>query len=311
VELIQVKEVSKAYRKTPVLKNVNLTVTEGDLLGIIGQSGSGKSTLLNLMTGFIRPSEGNVFYSAATGDKKELHKHLPKIKKHLGYTPHHNSFYPQLTIAENLFHFGRLYGLSKPTIKHNMEGLLAFTKLTGHEKKLAGQLSEGMQRRLEICCSLIHKPKVLVLDEPTIDLDPMLEQEILHLLQDINKQGVTIVVASHHLNSIEKICNKVAVIKDGTVHTHGLLDDVKKSYAKDHFTISLHHKKRKPELIAKLKSLPVEKMVDHGNRLEIYPNNVESAVRSVVKLVEDEDLHIRDMDVRSPSLNEVFEKIHE
>jgi ABC-2 type transport system ATP-binding protein len=312
VELIQTKEVAKRFGSNTVLADVTLSIEEGDFFGVIGKSGSGKSTLLNLLTGFIRPTNGKVLYkSSATHGMRVLHEHLHQLKKNIGYTPHHNSFYPKLTVKENLLHFGILYGIKQDTLVHNAQGLLQFTKLWGHHHKFAGELSEGMQRRLEICCSLIHKPKILVLDEPTVDLDPLIEQEILHLLQDINKQGVTIIIASHHLDSIDDVCNKVAIIRDGKVHTHGLLEEVKRPYVNEHFTINVHQKGDRQLLIQQLQAWQVGDIIEHGNKLVICPQNKEMAIRSILQLVENEQLQLHDLDVRSPRLHEVFEKIHQ
>ncbi len=310
MELIRLKEVTKEYRKRPVLQNVNLVIEEGDIFGVIGQSGSGKTTLLNLVAGFIEPTDGEVVYfSQISHREKDLHKNLHRLKKHIGFTPQHNSFYPKLTVKENLWHFGRLYGMDKETLATNIRNLLNFTHLIDNQDFLAEHLSGGMQKRLDLSCSLVHKPKLLILDEPTSDLDPTLQKEIIHLLQEVNKQGVTIVIASHHLDSIESICNKVAIIHQGKVHSNGLLDDVRKPYLRDHFTIRVRSSEQKQLLISKLRVLPMQKLVDKGDSLLIYPTNVDETVRNLLRIVREENLYLHDLDLRKPSLNEIFEKI--
>lgn len=227
MELLCLREVGKSFQKMPVLQNVNLIIEEGDILGIIGQSGGGKTTLLNLISGFIEPTEGEVLYhSKVFNEKRDLNENLNKIKKFFGFTPQHNSFYHKLTVRENLWHFGKLYGLDNDTLNNNISNLFNFTKLIDHQDKLADQLSGGMQKRLDISCSLVHKPKVLILDEPTADLDPILQKEILHMLVEVNKQGVTIIIASHQLDSIEQICNKVAIVHGGTIKSHGPINHI-------------------------------------------------------------------------------------
>jgi len=310
VDIIRLKEVSKEYRNQAVLKEVNLAIEPGDILGIIGQSGSGKTTLLNLIAGFIEPSDGEVvYYSKVEGKEKNLNQNLHLLKKHIGFTPQHNSFYPKLTVIENLIHFGRLYGIDKQTLQNNIRSLLEFTELSKHQHKLAEHLSGGMQKRLDISCSLVHKPKILILDEPTADLDPLLQKEILHLLQEVNKQGITIVLASHHLDNIEHICNKVAIVHHGKVHSYGLIDDIKKPYFRDHFIINVHSGRDKEQILQKMKTLPFKKIIDQGNRLEIYPEDVEKTMKSLLSLIKEENLSLHDMDLRRPSLHEVFEKV--
>ncbi len=310
MNLIKLKEVTKEYRKRFVLQDVNLNIEEGDIFGIIGQSGSGKTTLLNLIAGFIEPTEGEViYYSEGSTKEKDLHSHFSQIKKYIGYTPQHNSLYPKLTVRENLWHFGRLYKIDKQVLAANIRNLLNFTHLVDFQDFLVEQLSGGMQKRLDLSCSLVHKPRLLILDEPTSDLDPILQREIIHLLQEVNRQGVTIILASHHLEGIENICNKVAIIHQGKVHSHGLMEEVRKPYLRDHFTIRVRSVQQKQLLIDKLKVLPIQKIVDKGHSLVIYPSDVESTMTSLLKIIKEENLYLHDLDLRRPSLHEIFEKI--
>ncbi len=307
---IRLKEVTKKYKKSTILSDVNVTVHEGDVFGIIGQSGSGKTTLLNMVAGFVEPTEGAVLFATNNEDEgKDLNDNLHKFKKKIGFTPQHNSFYPKLTVEENLWHFGKMYGLKKTMLENNIKTLLNFTQLYDHRHKLAEELSGGMQKRLDISCSLVHKPEVLILDEPTADLDPILQKEIVHLLQEVNKQGVTVVIASHHLDSIEHMCNKVAIVHNKKVHSHGHMEDVRKPYLRDHFTISMKPGEQKEEIIARLKACPIKKIIDKGNNIVVYPEDMHQTTAQLLDIIKDNDLNFHDMSVGKPSLNEVFEKI--
>ena len=307
--LIQLKDVSKIYRNTTVLDGVNLSIEDGDILGVIGQSGSGKTTLLNLITGFVEPSEGQAVYFSVTQEERNLNQNLHRIKRHIGFTPQHNSFYPKLTVKENLWHFGRLYGLNKDMLAVNIRNLLNFTRLIDHEDKLSEELSGGMQKRLDISCSLVHKPKILVLDEPTADLDPILQKEILHMLQEVNRQGVTIVIASHQLDCIESICNKVVIVNKGRIKLNGLLDDLRRPYVKDHFTIRVQTDTEKEGLIEKIKTLSIKKIIDKGKTLIVYPKNIEKTTQELLGVIKDYNLALNDMHLKKMSLSELFEKI--
>lgn len=309
MELLELRGVGKAFKEAQILKNVDIIIEEGDILGVIGQSGGGKTTLLNLITGFIEPSEGEIlYYSKAYNEKRDLNENLHKIKKFFGFTPQHNSFYPKLTVKENLLHFGRLYDIDEATLTTNIKNLLQFTRLNDSQNKLADELSGGMQKRLDISCSLVHKPKILILDEPTADLDPILQKEILHLLQEVNKQGVTIIIASHQLDSIEQTCNKVAIVHGGTIQCHGLLDDIRNPPAQDHFTISISADE-KEQIINRLKTYPIKKIIERGNSLIIYPADAERTMSRVLSLVRSDHLKLHTMHLRKQSLSDVFEKI--
>ncbi len=310
MELIQLKGVSKEFRTNNVLQDINLIINEGDIFGIIGQSGSGKTTLLNLIAGFTQPSEGEVVYiSKVDHQPKNLHKHFHKIKKHLGYMPQHTSLYPKLTVKENILHFGQLYGVNKKTLIINAKNLLEFTELYEHRDKLVEHLSGGMQKRLDITCCLTHKPKILILDEPTADLDPVMQEDILRLIQEVNKQGITIVIASHHLESLERICNKVAIITSGTLHSYGSIDEVRKPFLKEHVTINVKVGKEKQQVIALAKRLPVSRIVDQGHQIVIYPLDVNFVLSALMQNVRQENLYLHDIELRKPTLSEIFTKI--
>ncbi len=308
--MLELKEVTKEYNKIPVIQDVNITVEEGDLFSIIGPSGSGKTTLLNLLTGFLEPTRGQaLYYSKITHEAKDMTKNLHRIKNHIGFTPQHNSFYPKLTVKENLLHFGRLYGIKTETLKNNIKSLLEFTQLTPHQNKLAEHLSGGMQKRLDISCSLVHKPKMLVLDEPTAELDPHIRAEILNLLKEVNKQGITIIFATNHLDAVEKVSNKIAIIHKGKVKTYGSLEEIRKPYLRDHFTINLQHLKSKEALVQALQKMSINKIIDEDDRLVVYPQDVEKTLQRVLSIIKSDNLYLHDIDLHQPTIHEIFEKI--
>lgn len=310
MQLIQLKGVGKRYGKNQILQDVNISIEEGDILGVVGESGSGKTTLLNLLSGFIAPTEGEtLYYSKITQEPQNLSRNLHKIKKYIGFTPQHNSFYHKLTVKENLLHFGQLYNIKRDVLVGNIKNLLHFTSLFEHRNKLAEHLSGGMQKRLDISCSLVHKPKLLLLDEPTADLDFHLQREILWLLKEANRQGVTIILASHDLESVEQICNKVAIIHQGKVYSFGRLDEVKRPFLKDYFTINLRPGDSKEKIVQALKTLPVKKIVDEGHQLVVFPLDAERTVNGLLRFIKEENLYLHDLDMRKPSLSEIFEKI--
>lgn len=310
MEILQIKEVSKSFGKNLVLDNINFSVEEGDIFGIIGQSGSGKTTLLNLLIGFYEPSEGQILYRLDENHKaKELYKNIREVKRKFGFAAQLSSFYPKLTVRENLFHFGRLYGIKKNALQTNINNLLEFTRLRNHQDKLAEHISVGMQKRLDLSCSLIHKPKLLILDEPTADLDPILQKEIMYLIKQANMQGITIVIASHHLNDIERLCNKVALIHKGRITTWGTLDEVKRPYLQKEGAIHIKAGEYHQEMLEHAKHLPLSRIVDKGDSIILYSAEIQDTLYQLLNLTQRESITLQDLDVRKPSLQEVFETI--
>ena len=306
--ILSLKGISKEYGHSLVLNNIDLDIEEGDIIGIIGVSGSGKSTLLNIITGFLKSDDGVMKFNIPH-KKKEFHiTHNNFVKQILGYNPQGLSFYPKLSVWENLMHFGRMYNLKKRVLKDNANNLLKFTGLYKYRKYLAEELSGGMQKRLDIACSLVHKPKILVLDEPVLNLDSVLKRDILHLLEEVNKQGVTIILASHDLETVDLICNRVAILHNNKMFSQGPIDEIKKPYNKGG-TIRLftgsHHK----EILEHMKQIPKVSVVDYHNHLVIQADKLSKVANEITNYVESGKFGLTHLDLSAPALRTVFEDI--
>jgi len=231
--VIQLKNVEKRFGKRKVLDGVDLQIDEGEIFGIIGMSGSGKSTILNTLIGFYESEQGEIlFYSYKDKKYKSAVKNVIELRKTFGFAAQDPSFYPKLTVEENLMHFGSLYKIPKKIIKENAKHLLELTELYDCRKQLAQSLSGGMERRLSIACSLIHNPMVLILDEPIADLDPIRRKEMWNLIRELHHKGKTIIIASHFLEELEPICTKIAVLHDHKICSVGTMPQLKKYYNK-------------------------------------------------------------------------------
>ena len=239
--LIMINNISKSYRKKLVLKDVTFDVSSGDIFGLVGMSGSGKTTLFKIMSGMVTIQSGDVLVRQDVfGLKKKsdqpdyisVFRNQHIIKKNFGFASQIPSFYEHLTIEENLQMYGSLYSMNNKKIKENISRLLDLVTLSEERDTLAGDLSGGMQRRLDIACSLIHDPKILFLDEPTSDLDPIMRRQIWKLIKEIQAKGTTIVLASHILEEVEKLCTTVAIIHNKTVLGYGTIKDLKKLFKK-------------------------------------------------------------------------------
>jgi ABC-2 type transport system ATP-binding protein len=232
--IIRFKNVKKRFKKRLVLDGINLEIDEGEIFGIIGMSGSGKSTILKLLIGYYEPEQGDIlFYSYKDKKYKSAIKNIIELRKTFGFAAQDPSFYPKLTIEENLYHFGSLYRLPKKLIKENTDDLLELTSLSDARKQLGQTLSGGMEKRLSIACSLVHQPKVLILDEPTADLDPIRRRETWDLIKWLHKTRTTIVIASHFLSEIEPVCTKIAILHDHKIIDIGTPAELRKRYGKE------------------------------------------------------------------------------
>ena len=228
-ELIQFKGVTKSFGKNVVLDSIDLNIPEGKITGIIGASGEGKSTVLKMMASFYTPTKGKIFYK-----KKNLLKSKKIICKLFGLSIEDGSFYEKLNVKENLIHFGRLYEVKRNVLEKRVEELISLVGLTNAKKTLAENLSLGMKKRLDVACALVHNPTVLIMDEPTADLDPLLRKQMNHLIKQINSHGTTIILTTQLLLEAEEVCDNVAILFNEKIIEQGDPSKIKKKYsAKD------------------------------------------------------------------------------
>lgn len=226
-ELIRFEEIDKSFKTHKVLDKLNLAINKGELVGLIGKSGEGKTTLLRVLIGFYGIDNGKIIFNG-----EDITENTSKIREIVGFCTQDNSFYPELTIKENLFYYGRLYSIKKKKLKQQVEHLLNLVNLEQHKNKLAGKISGGMKRRLDFAISLLHEPGILILDEPTTGLDPIIRKAIWELIEKINKEGKTIIVSTHLLDFVEEKCSAIVVINKGKTYKLRMAD-LRKAYPKE------------------------------------------------------------------------------
>lgn len=298
---IEFQNIKKRYGKNEVLLGVTLEIPYGERFGIIGVSGSGKTTLLNILIGFLRANAGSIFYNL-----RDILKEKKTVRRTFGFAAQDGSFYKDLTVMENLRYFGTLYGMSKEDILKRSKGLLALVDLSRAKNTLGKNLSRGMQKRLDIACAMIHDPKVLILDEPTEDLDPMLRKDILLLIKKINERGTTIIITSHLLSEIEAICTKIAILHGGRIIEIGTPADLKGRYYKND---EIHIETTPGDYVKVSKKLSkkyVEEIEVLEHKLVIRTPNVDKVLYDLFRAVNSSREKIIDIDVKKPTLEEVF-----
>ncbi|SFB27045.1 ABC-2 type transport system ATP-binding protein [Lentibacillus halodurans] len=216
---ITMESIQHSYNKEVVLKNVNLAIPEGQLFGLLGPSGSGKTTLVKMMIGLLTPSNGIIHI------ENEQMPSFHQMQK-IGYMAQSDALYNELTARENLLFFASLYKIPKKLRKQRITEAASLVNLTEHLDKTLEKFSGGMKRRMSLAIALLHHPKVLILDEPTVGIDPVLRASIWEELRNKQKQGTTIIVTTHVMDEAEK-CDNLALLRDGYVIAQGSPDDLK------------------------------------------------------------------------------------
>ena len=252
--------------------------------------------------GFYKTTKGQILY-----DNKKLNKTESKLREEIGFTTQDSAFYPKLTVEENIRYFGALYGLKKHTIEKNLEKILKLVELEQVRNKTAQYLSGGMQRRLDMACSLIHVPRVVILDEPTEDLDPVLRKEILHLIRKIKEIGTTVIITSHRLEDIEQVCDRVAILHNKKIIRNGTLNQIKKQYSEDE---EIHIQTFPGDYKTIIKNIDsYDEYYIENNKLVIKTKKAERVLHEILHIIENTGEKLLYVDVQRPTLEEVFQSI--
>lgn len=219
---ISLTGITKTFGKATVVNNINLNVEKGSFIGLLGPNGAGKTTTISIVSGLIAADAGRCEVAGF-----DVAREAGRVKKVLGVVPQDLAVYPELSARQNLQFFGAMYGLRGTELSNRVEDALTRVGLGDRAKKPAvGKFSGGQKRRLNIAAALLHRPEILILDEPTVGVDPQSRNHIFDTLRELNREGMTIVYVTHYMEEVEALCSEVAIIDHGTVIERGTLADI-------------------------------------------------------------------------------------
>lgn len=321
IDLFRIEGVTKVYGNHYIFKNISFNIKSGEILGIIGKSGSGKTTFLNMLVGLTKPEKGKILYRDIhlinKVDDDAYHSVLKggkEFKRMYSFASQKPSFYPNLTAIENLRYFGSLYNIPKKSLEHNANSLLELVDMTTAKDLIGARMSGGMQRRLDIACSLIHDPSVLILDEPTSDLDLVLSNKIWDILRTINEKGTTIIIVSHNIAELEHLCDRLIIFKDGKIVAQGSPTDIKSKHLVEESIFLYSNPGNYKKVIAGLGKKTMKNVINwqvKNTTLIIDATNTGEVVRDLVKVLDRQKEKIIEIELRKPSLDKIFVKIEE
>jgi len=221
---ILVEGLTKRFGDFTAVDNISFDVKEGEIFGFLGANGAGKSTAIRMLCGLLEPTGGRALVGGF-----DIGRDPERVKTTIGYMSQKFSLYEDLTIEENIAFCGRVYGMSREAIRERQEWVMDITSLRGREKSLTGTLSGGWKQRLALGCAVLHRPKIVFLDEPTSGVDPIMRRRFWELINELSLQGVTILVTTHFLEEAE-YCNDIIMINAGTIIANGSPRELKSNY---------------------------------------------------------------------------------
>ncbi len=218
---VQFKNVVKKYDAKISVNHLNLDIAEGEIFGLLGPNGAGKSTTIHLLSGLLPTDGGEIALDGYSVAKRPL-----ETKSRIGLVPQELAIYEQLSARENVAFFGKLYGLRGNLLKERVEEALEFTGLQDFAKGRPVAFSGGMKRRLNIACAIMHRPKLIIMDEPTVGIDPQSRNHILESVKKLNEMGSTVIYTSHYMEEVEAISTKIGIMDQGRLVAHGTKEEL-------------------------------------------------------------------------------------
>ena len=301
--MLTVNEVSKSYKDKKVLKGISFSVKEGEILGLLGPNGAGKSTLINCICGLAKIDGGAVEVFGLDNSKN-----AKVIRQQMGVVPQDIAVVEELSAYENCMFMGGLYSLKGNELKTKVKEALEFVGLWDRRKDIPGKYSGGMKRRLNIACALVHRPKLLIMDEPTVGVDPQSRNYIMESIRKLNDEGTTIIYTSHYMEEVEELCDRIVIVDEGTKIAEGICEELVKEVSENEM-IKIGISKGMPDA-AKLEKLKntkgVIEVVENEEGFVVKSAKGEDNLRDIIQFMNDEQIVFDTINVIRPSLEHVF-----
>jgi ABC-2 type transport system ATP-binding protein len=299
--MIQTTDLRKTYGELEALKGVNLHVEKGEVYGFIGPNGAGKTTTLRILTTLLQPTSGT-----ATIDGHDVWTHKEEVRAMIGYLPDDFGVYRDMTVTEYLHFFAAAYGLPVDGRRALVGGLLELTDLSNKRDTLVNGLSRGMQQRLGLARTLVHDPKVLILDEPASGLDPRARVEIREVLRELQRMGKTILLSSHILSELQALCSRIGILEQGELVAQGPVDEVIAAHTSEDM-VHLHTSDdaRAAVVLLEVPGVIRARVAEDFDRVEVLATKGLDLGALSAQLAR-RDIALRHLERKAPTLEEVF-----
>lgn len=293
--ILEVRDLQKSYGKNSALRGVTFSVQAGTCFGLLGPNGAGKSTTMKILTGIVDADGGETHMLGL-----EIAKHQTTIRRQVGYVPQAITLYEKLSARDNLVFFGEMYGVSGKELNRRIEEVLELTGLLSRAKEAVEKFSGGMKRRINIAAALLHKPKLLILDEPTVGIDPQSRNHIFEMIRSLKAQGVTTIYSTHYMEEVEALCDDIAIIDQGKVITQGSLQNLLLRFSKQAIYVEADRFETLPPFPGATKVA----RKDRGYVIEADP--VVDGMRHILQAASEQGIEIHALEIMRPSLESVF-----
>lgn len=303
MSILELKNVTKRYDDKLVVDNVSFSIREGETFGLLGPNGAGKSTIISMICGLVKADKGNIFI-----DSHSISKDSIAAKKNIGIVPQDIALYENLNAIDNLKFWGTLYGLKGSVLKERIEEALEITGLKDRAKSKIKSYSGGMKRRINMAAAFMHHPKFLIMDEPTVGIDPQSRNHILEFTKSLNEEyGTTVMYTSHYMEEVEMLCSRLVILDEGKVIASGTQEEIKRMVSnEENIEISLTNYTN--DIGLKLDKLQAVSGVNYKNGIlsVIMKISEKNGIQDIIDILIHNDVKIQNINIKVPNLETVF-----
>lgn len=301
--LVDVKDIYKKFGDTNAVNGVSFSIAKGEIFGLLGPNGAGKTTTISMLSTLIPPDSGDALI-----DGKSIIKEPMSVKKRIGVVPQEIALYTTLTAIENLSFFGKMYGLSGKALKERINEVLEIVSLSDRAKEKVQNYSGGMKRRINIAIGLLPSPMLLILDEPTVGVDPQSRTNILETLKKLNKEnGLTILYTSHYMEEVEFLCERVAIMDLGKVIALGTINELRMIVGEKDSIIIKISEEIDGKILEEARQIKEVDKIDYKDKsIHILSLHGRSLLPKIIELLSSNGIKIKSIEIKEPNLESVF-----
>ncbi|MFZ4506692.1 MAG: ABC transporter ATP-binding protein [Fimbriimonas sp.] len=298
--MVEVQNLVKSYGSLKALRGVSFSVPRGACFGLLGPNGAGKSTTISIIVGALRPDAGSVTVGGKTIDQDRAH-----YRRQIGYVPQDLALYEDLSASVNLEFFAALYDVPPAEAKKRADHVLGLVGLTDRAKSTVNTFSGGMKRRLNIAVAMLHNPEVIILDEPTVGVDPQSRNAIFETLAELRTQGKTLIYTTHYMEEVERMCDEIAIIDQGEVKAQGTLEQLLSTLPSRYGLTINFESEEKAEHASRVLAQVGGGTLD-GCSIRFAPENLGATLGAAVACLQQNQIAFQDLITKRGSLEEVF-----
>ena len=297
--ILQIENLYKKYNNFEAIKGVDLSINKGEIYGLLGPNGAGKSTLIKIIAGLEKMTSGKIIF-------EEKETNINKYKRNIGLLPQDIAIYHDFTARENVSFFCSLYGYSGKELKKRVNKALEFVGLLDVEHKRSGEFSGGMKRRLNMACAIAHSPRLIVMDEPTVGIDPQSRNHILESVKKLNEEGATIIYTSHYMEEIEELCNNISIMDSGKIIARGTKEYLKSSIVSQNIC-TIYLKKEIYNIKKHISKIDgIQKVEIHDKEIKCFYSKEAYILQKIINTISNNSGIIESIESEMPTLENVF-----